>query len=96
MLDEHPRDLVPWIGLLEIHKQEQRRGYGSEAAAAFLGWARERGALALRLGVDDGNTSGLTFWRGVGLRAVEERERIGPGGPVRVEVMELQLNSQSE
>ena len=96
VLEEHPRDLVPWIGLLEIHKEQQRRGYGREAVAALLGWARERGALDLRIGVDDGNVSGLAFWRSVGFGDVEERERIGPGGPVRVKVMELRLDSQGE
>lgn len=96
MLDEHPRDLVPWIGLLEVHEQEQRHGYASEAAAALLGWARARGATALRLGVAEGNASGLAFWRSVGFRDVEERERIGPGGPVRVTVVELGLVSQNE
>lgn len=48
MVDEHPRDLVPWIGLLEVHRQEQRHGYGREATTALLEWARARGATALR------------------------------------------------
>lgn len=96
VLDQHPRDLVPWIGLLEVHKQEQRHGYGREAAAALIGWAGASDATALRLGVDDGNASGLAFWRSVGFRDVEARERVGPGGPVRVKVMELLLDAKSE
>lgn len=92
VLDEHPRDLVPWIGLLEVHGQEQRHGYGSEAATALLGWARARGATALRLGVDEGNTSGCAFWQAFGFRPVDERERVGPSGPLRVTVMEMRLD----
>jgi GNAT superfamily N-acetyltransferase len=91
VLDEHPRDLVPWIGLLEVHRQEQRHRYGSEAATALLDWARARGATALRLGVDEGNASGFAFWSTLGFRAVDDRERISPSGPVRVTVMEMRL-----
>jgi RimJ/RimL family protein N-acetyltransferase len=53
VLDEHPRDGAPWIGLFEVH--QQRQGYGLEAVEALLGWARSAGAPALRLGVDEGN-----------------------------------------
>lgn len=95
VLDEHPRDLVPWIGLLEVHQQAQRQGYGREAVTALLEWARGRGATALRLGVDDGNASGLAFWQALGFRVVDERERVGPAGPLRVSIMELPLGSGS-
>lgn len=95
VLDEHPRDLVPWIGLLELHRQEQRRGYGREATMALLAWARARRATALRLAVDHGNSSGLAFWQSVGFRALEARQRAGPAGPIRVTVMEFPLHSGS-
>ncbi len=61
VLDEHPRDGVPWIGLLEVHQQEQRKGYGAEAIAALVEWARSADATALRLGVDEGNHAGFAF-----------------------------------
>ena len=92
VLDTHPRDHVPWIGLLEVHQQEQRRGYGREAVAALAGWARAGGARALRLGVDEGNDAGLAFWLSMGFRVVDQRERIGPGGRAGVTVMELRLD----
>lgn len=66
VLDEHPRDRVPWIGLLEVHQQEQRRGYGREAVAALVGWARGGGAASLRLDVDQGNGAGLPSGRAWG------------------------------
>lgn len=95
VLDAHPRDLVPWIGLLELHQQEQRRGYGSEAVTALLAWARGQGAAALRLGVDEGNASAFAFWHTLGFRVVDERERVGPAGPLRVAVLELVLGANS-
>jgi GNAT superfamily N-acetyltransferase len=91
ILDEHPHDHVPWIGLLEVHQQEQRNGYGREAVAALVDWARKRGAPALRLGVDEGNIAGSAFWQSMGFRHVDQRERVGPSGPIGVSVMELRL-----
>lgn len=95
VLVEHPRDLVPWIGLLEVRQQEQRNGYGREAVTVLLDWARARGATALRLGVDEGNASAFAFWQKLGFRAVDERERVGPAGPLRVTVMEFPLGVES-
>jgi len=66
VLDKHPRDRVPWMGLLEVHQQEQRHGYGGEAVAALVEWARAGGAPALRLGVDEGNVIGLALWQSLG------------------------------
>jgi len=43
VLDRHPRDQVPWIGLLEIHGHHHRRGYGREAAAALAAHQRSPG-----------------------------------------------------
>ena len=91
VLEEHPRDLVPWIGLLELHADVQRQGYGREAVAALVVWARERGVPALRLGVDEGNAAAFAFWQSLGFRVVDERERVGAQGPLRVSVLELSL-----
>jgi RimJ/RimL family protein N-acetyltransferase len=93
VLDEHPRDLVPWIGLLEVHRRDQGRGYGREAVGAMESWARHRGAQRLRLGVDDDNVSAAAFWRRLGFREVDHRERVGPSGLVGVTVMEISLAS---
>jgi GNAT superfamily N-acetyltransferase len=92
VLDEHPRDHVPWIGLLEVHQREQRSGYGREAVDALVDWARNRGATALRLGVDEGNDRGFAFWHSMGFRHLEERERAGPSGRIAVNVLELPLD----
>jgi RimJ/RimL family protein N-acetyltransferase len=92
VLDEHPRDHVPWIGLLEVHRHEQRKGFGREVVDALAGWVRERGAPALRLGVDEGNDAAWRFWQRMGFQQVEQRERVGPTGPMAVSVQELRLD----
>jgi len=91
LLDEHPRDHVPWIGLLELHADHHRRGFGREATDAFLDWARARGASALRLGVDDGNEAAMAFWTGLGFVPVDRRERDSPTGHLGVTVLERAL-----
>jgi GNAT superfamily N-acetyltransferase len=90
-LDRHPRDDVPWIGLLELHAAQQGKGLGREAADALADWYRERGETRLRLGVDDGNDAAAGFWRALGYRPVDRRERDSPLGRLGVEVLELAL-----
>src|SRR5919107_599565 len=50
VLDEHPRDGVPWIGLLEMRADVHRQGLGREAAEALAGWYAARGSTAGRPG----------------------------------------------
>ena len=90
-LDEHPRDGVPWIGLLEIASGWQGRGYGTEALAAIADYYRATGVACLRLGVDEGNDAALAFWTARGFVTVDERERTSPAGRRTVTVMEIAL-----
>jgi RimJ/RimL family protein N-acetyltransferase len=92
LLDEHPRDGVPWIGLLELRADVQQQGLGREAAQALARWYAGSGASALRVGVDDGNDAAATFWRSLGYRPVDRRERPSPVGALGVEVLELSLD----
>ena len=91
LLVDHRRDRVPWVGLLELHANQQGRGFGREAAHAFLDWARRSGATALRLGVDDGNDSAMGFWNHLGFMAVDRRTRAAPSGTLGVTVLEHAL-----
>jgi ribosomal protein S18 acetylase RimI-like enzyme len=92
VLDRHPRDGVPWIGLLEIHGDHHRRGYGRQAAAALAAHQRSRGETRLRVGVDEGNDAAAAFWASLGYREVDVRERPSPSGPLSVSVLELSLD----
>jgi len=85
LLDEHP------AGLLELHAGAQGQGLGQEAARALAGWYRDQGVERLRLGVDDGNDRGARFWRQLGYRFVERRDRPSPMGRLGVDVLELTL-----
>jgi GNAT superfamily N-acetyltransferase len=91
VLDDHPRDHLPWLGLLELHADRHGEGFGAEATGVIVDWARKTGASALRLGVDDGNDRALEFWVGRGFTPVDRRERPGPQGPLGVTVLERQL-----
>jgi GNAT superfamily N-acetyltransferase len=90
-LDRHPRDEVPWIGLLELHADQQGKGLGREAAGALADWYRQRGESRLRIGVDDGNDGAAAFWRALGYRPVDRRERDSPLGRLGVDVLEIRL-----
>lgn len=92
VLDRHPRDEVPWIGLLEIHREHQRHGYGRAAAEALAEQQRSRGQRRLRIGVDEGDEAASAFWASLGYREVDVRERPSPAGPMAVSVRELDLD----
>jgi ribosomal protein S18 acetylase RimI-like enzyme len=77
-----------------VHRQDRRQGYGAEAVAALVGWARARGAPALRLGVDEGNAVGLAFWQSLGFRVLDHRERLAAAGQLAVTVLELRLDAR--
>jgi RimJ/RimL family protein N-acetyltransferase len=89
LLDEHPRDRLPWLGLLELHAGQH--GHGVEATRALVEWARKSGASALRIGVDDGNDRALAFWARRGFTPVDRRERPSPRGRIGVTVLEQLL-----
>jgi len=91
VLDEHPRDGVPWIGLLELRADVHRQGLGREAAQALADWYAGQGVARLRVGVDDGNEPAAAFWRSLGYRPVDRRERPSPQGRLGVDVLELAL-----
>lgn len=90
-LDVHPRDQVPWIGLLELHADVHGQGLGREAAHALEDCYRAQGQTRLRLGVDDGNDGAVSFWQALGYEPVDRRERDSPAGRLGVVVLELRL-----
>lgn len=93
VLTEHPRDHLPWIGLVEPHADHQGQGYGAEATRSLLDWARGNGVGAVRLGVDDGNDKAYAFWTRQGFTRVDRRTRTSPAGDLGVTVLERRLGA---
>jgi len=86
-------DGMPWLGLLMIRRDCQRRGFGREAAKGFLRWAADRGWPEVRLGVVEDNRAALSFWRALGFREYETREKRFPAGVKQVICMRYETAS---
>ena len=90
-LDRNPDDGSPWIGLVMVHGDHQRRGYGREAVGGLLdigrsqGWTRVRAAAI----ADDAATRGL--YEALGMREVDRRSHAFAAGERSVAVLELEL-----
>jgi RimJ/RimL family protein N-acetyltransferase len=90
-LDRNPEDGSPWIGLVMVHGDHQRRGYGREAVLGLLdlgrtqGWTRVRAAAI----TDDAATRGL--YEAVGMREIDRRSHAFAAGERSVAVLELEL-----
>ncbi|GAB3688309.1 GNAT family N-acetyltransferase [Angustibacter aerolatus] len=89
VLDAHPVDGVPWVGLLELHAAHQRQGLGREAVGALLGWAGALGSEWLGLGVDADDAAAQAFWTALGAERYRTGERTSPLGRVAVDVLRL-------
>ena len=76
LLVPHPGG-YPWIGLLILDSEYQRRGLGRETAAAIEDDLRREGWNELRLGVLMSNDRALSFWDAVGFSVVETRNDVG-------------------
>lgn len=94
VLDRHPEDSLPWIGVLEIANHQQRQGYGREATEAILRWLSASGARALRLACDSDDSGPLAFWAASGFTEVDRRERPSPMGWAPVTVLERDLRQE--
>ncbi|MGP3983494.1 GNAT family N-acetyltransferase [Streptomyces sp. KR80] len=75
-LAEHPDpdDPDPWIGLLMVHGQEQRTGYGRELAGLVEERLRVAGHTGVRLAVLENNPKALAFWTALGYEVIDHRE----------------------
>ncbi|MFI1170184.1 GNAT family N-acetyltransferase [Streptomyces melanogenes] len=73
LLHEHPKDGCPWIGLLIVHGDQQRRGTGRLLAQLIENRFREQGRDAVRLAVLENNPTALAFWRSLGWQEIDRR-----------------------
>jgi ribosomal protein S18 acetylase RimI-like enzyme/predicted nucleotidyltransferase len=92
VLDEHPEDGRPWLGVVEVHADVQRRGLGRQCVEAVARRARDDvGARSLRAAADGDDDRAQPFLRSLGFRPVGDRERSSPQGRVRLIVYEASL-----
>jgi RimJ/RimL family protein N-acetyltransferase len=85
-------DGMPWLGLLMIHRDFQRRGFGRESAGGFLQWAATQGWPEVRLGVVKENRDALSFWRALGFREYERKEKRLPSGVKQIICMRYEMH----
>jgi RimJ/RimL family protein N-acetyltransferase len=86
-----PDAASPWIGLVMVHAEHQRRGYGREAVLGLIAAGREAGWTRVRATAlaEDPATTGL--YRAVGLREIDRRMSAFAAGERSVVVFELEL-----
>jgi RimJ/RimL family protein N-acetyltransferase len=76
-LEENPSDCCPWLGLVMVRADFQRRGVAVEAVNGLASHLRAQGLGVLRVGVIDRNPAGRALVRRLGLEAaIEKRVRM--------------------
>jgi ribosomal protein S18 acetylase RimI-like enzyme len=81
LLDRHPVDGHPWIGLLMVHGAFHRRGIGRLMADAVEEKYGEKGRDGIGLAVLENRPSALAFWESLGWREVDRRPDVEHGRP---------------
>lgn len=81
LLDRHPTDGHPWIGLLLVHGGLHRQGLGRQLADLIEERFRGEGREGLRLAVLENNPSALAFWRTLGWQEIDRRKDREHGRP---------------
>ena len=94
-VDQSPADGRPWIGLVTIHRDHQRRGFGTEVVHAVAGFVGSHGHHGVRMAVIEDDETGLAFARHVGFEAYGQAGAAAGGTNRRVARMELSVNPQS-
>ncbi|NUS10512.1 MAG: GNAT family N-acetyltransferase, partial [Streptomyces sp.] len=81
LLERHPGDGFPWIGLLMVHGGVRRTGVGRALAGMVEERFRREGREGVRLAVLEDNAPALTFWRSLGWEEVDRRPDRARGRP---------------
>lgn len=90
-IEENPSDGMPWVGVVMIHADWQRRGLASEALEALAESLRSRGSSALRAGVIERNHAGRALALRLGFEVVSTTVKRLASGDEDVIVLELRL-----
>ncbi|BCJ73170.1 hypothetical protein CS0771_27140 [Catellatospora sp. IY07-71] len=73
VLDTHPADGLPWIGLLLVDARRRGRGLGRAVAEEVHDRLRGQGRPAVRLAVLENNAAALAFWSALGYAEIDRR-----------------------
>ncbi|MFD7863298.1 GNAT family N-acetyltransferase [Streptomyces sp. NPDC059783] len=73
LLDRHPGDGLPWIGLLLVGGAFHRTGVGRRLAGMVEERFRCEGRSGIRLAVLENNPAALAFWTSLGWAEIDRR-----------------------
>ncbi|MFF3886254.1 GNAT family N-acetyltransferase [Streptomyces sp. NPDC001914] len=73
LLDRHPTDGHPWIGLLLVHGDLHRQRIGRRLAGLVEDRYRREGREGLRLAVLENTPASLAFWSSLGWHEIDRR-----------------------
>ncbi|MET8509174.1 GNAT family N-acetyltransferase [Streptomyces sp. NPDC004787] len=81
LLDRHPADGYPWIGLLMVHGRQHRLGIGRQLTETVEERFRKQGHNGIRLAVLENTPKSLAFWTSMGWQEVGRRSDNQHGRP---------------
>ncbi|MGQ4487902.1 N-acetyltransferase family protein [Streptomyces sp. SAS_281] len=81
LLDRHPKDGLPWIGLLMVDGHSRRAGLGRRLAGLVEERFRAEGRSGVRLAVLENNPDAQAFWGFLGWREIDRRQDLAHGRP---------------
>ncbi|MEU1369478.1 GNAT family N-acetyltransferase [Streptomyces sp. NPDC005803] len=73
LLDRHPTDGHPWIGLLLVHGDHHRKGIGRMLTGLLEERYSREDRNGIRLAVLENNPAALTFWSALGWQEIDRR-----------------------
>jgi GNAT superfamily N-acetyltransferase len=79
LLDTHPVDGFPWIGLLMVDARRQGRGLGRDVAEEVHERLRRAGRPGVRLAVLVNNPAALAFWSRLDYTEIDRRPDLQAG-----------------
>ncbi|NRF94560.1 GNAT family N-acetyltransferase [Paenibacillus frigoriresistens] len=65
-LEKNPNDGFPWLGLLMIHANYKRKGYGKAAFRLLEKHLKEQRCSTVRIGILKANQPAKIFWQSLG------------------------------
>ncbi|RYL87586.1 N-acetyltransferase [Sporolactobacillus sp. THM7-4] len=90
---EKAQDDKPWIGLIMIHGEYQRNGYGSEFLKALLQWGQSEGWQEIRISVIENNYASLNFLKKAGFKPFSTKEKRTPAGNKKIIYLKFLLSA---